>query len=699
MDAAWNDDLSPYDVLGVSEKATDEEIRQAYRDLAKLFHPDRNFGLGDETANRTKHFLKIKKAYEALADEGSRRLYDGCLVARERLVRKNIYKYAVSNTSEFRDVVDEQFREAVLDPEREIDQAALVLCCDSCGAPSKFRCSVCDMLVCAFCSLKQHASEGVPPHYPCKYSPKFRKKLEASGRRQRLLKNKEDTRKTWLRSENTKDVERRTFKRTTAKVSAGEIAGNSAKHARLSTCYGWVQSPAAVIVAVWVQGSVEDVEVDLRPTTGTNEMTLSVRQSSGNFKAVLDGRKFWGLVDESCDVECATFDSLNVIALKVRKYRYGQLWPACFAGDSLLLRDAGDHDVHEWTQEDDGDIVLRVQVPRTATPADLAVDLSTKTVSVKVAGKNLAWTRHFDYDCLPGKSTWSLVDVDNRRVVEMSLVFSNFPKETTRTETNKTLERTKKIQRLFVEDEDRLFTLALAQVCARLEYGDRFMQECDLLPEAADIIDTMRGKNNKSSLPQSAFSSSKEEDTELIKTWYARSTIQEERAWIDSPRRIPEIPKRESVAKDDHDLLLRPTDGARGPPVKTATTSSDPLVDATPRDLFGDAVKLTTTINTFAWDDGGSSVKVYLSLPVDNLVVENVAVRFRPDRLLVQVKKDDTLFCFDTSLFQAVVPTKCSFKVVTHKKVVSLSLRKQIKNTRWSSLARDVNAQDTAPSQ
>ena len=40
----------PYQVLGVSPDATDEEIKQAYRRLAKKYHPDLN--PGDEEAAR-----------------------------------------------------------------------------------------------------------------------------------------------------------------------------------------------------------------------------------------------------------------------------------------------------------------------------------------------------------------------------------------------------------------------------------------------------------------------------------------------------------------------------------------------------------------------------------------------------------------------------------------------------------------------
>ncbi len=52
----------PYQVLGVSPTASDEEIKQAYRKLAKKYHPDLN--PGDE--NAAKKMQEINQAYEAI---------------------------------------------------------------------------------------------------------------------------------------------------------------------------------------------------------------------------------------------------------------------------------------------------------------------------------------------------------------------------------------------------------------------------------------------------------------------------------------------------------------------------------------------------------------------------------------------------------------------------------------------------------
>jgi curved DNA-binding protein CbpA len=60
-----------YKTLGLSSAATREEIRRAYRVLARRYHPDVN--PGNSTAER---FREISRAYETLSDPERRKQYD-----------------------------------------------------------------------------------------------------------------------------------------------------------------------------------------------------------------------------------------------------------------------------------------------------------------------------------------------------------------------------------------------------------------------------------------------------------------------------------------------------------------------------------------------------------------------------------------------------------------------------------------------
>ncbi len=62
-----------YEVLGVNKNATDDEIKKAYRKLAKKYHPDAN---PDNKEAAEAKFKEVNEAYENLSDPQKRKMYD-----------------------------------------------------------------------------------------------------------------------------------------------------------------------------------------------------------------------------------------------------------------------------------------------------------------------------------------------------------------------------------------------------------------------------------------------------------------------------------------------------------------------------------------------------------------------------------------------------------------------------------------------
>lgn len=68
------DDLSFYQLLGISESGSLLEIKQAYKQLARKYHPD--VSPPDQVKEYTQRFILVQEAYETLSDPRRRDMYD-----------------------------------------------------------------------------------------------------------------------------------------------------------------------------------------------------------------------------------------------------------------------------------------------------------------------------------------------------------------------------------------------------------------------------------------------------------------------------------------------------------------------------------------------------------------------------------------------------------------------------------------------
>ncbi len=158
-------DRDLYDVLGVSRDATQEDIRKAYRRLAREHHPDVN-----QDAEAERRFKEINLAYQTLSDPARRRQYDhfggeglapdvfgfgdlgdiveaffgGSPFGRARTRRR----VRTMRGSDLRVTLSLTFEEAVFGASKEVPVTALRLCdrCRGTGCePGTFptRCSTC----------------------------------------------------------------------------------------------------------------------------------------------------------------------------------------------------------------------------------------------------------------------------------------------------------------------------------------------------------------------------------------------------------------------------------------------------------------------------------------------------------------------------------------------------------------------------
>ncbi|CAE7727606.1 Dnajc2 [Symbiodinium sp. CCMP2456] len=95
-----------YNLMGISEGASQDEIKKAYRGLALTAHPDKQAAMKpDEAKQVQENFVKIQEAYELLSDQSKRKQYDSSLDFDESLP-----KFRPDSGQDFFQVFGEVFR-------------------------------------------------------------------------------------------------------------------------------------------------------------------------------------------------------------------------------------------------------------------------------------------------------------------------------------------------------------------------------------------------------------------------------------------------------------------------------------------------------------------------------------------------------------------------------------------------------------
>ncbi len=535
----------------------------------------------------------------------------------------------------------------------------------------------------------------------------------------------------WHKPSEIRRHERELFKRFASDVKPRETMGLAPKHAPLSNCYGWTQSRDFVIVVVWLQGSPDDVTVEIN----NNKMLV---QTEG-YTPVID-RQLFSQVDERVDVESVSWDKLDLMALKLTKRDPGVIWDALFAGDWRLLR-AVDAASYEALPDPSAPLTytISVFVPEHCLRSDIDVDVTAQYVSVRVR-EWTEWRRHFKYPCRATEAVWELgwekpleeeteqrwsVGEDSyrptslhrrRRVVQITVGFADLPRKRVVYDRRHgelvelgldsdvkdapasafradVIDGDLATRTLFVEHEDGMLCGAVAEVASHLDAPEAY--PLSRLSAVAEAL-----LSHIPAADRNLYEFGGEDVLEPVDQWRAAASYDAELAWCErvgrefddgEERRIEEESEDEDTVVVEElppPPLQRPKCGMLGAePVRVLTGARAapkawPLTrslasgrDAWPAERLAD----------YAFDAGKKSVKVYVRVPFA-VTDECVYAEFDDElRLEVVDAAASTRYYFRVALAHAVSKQHC--KAAAKRGDVVVTLRKADPEDAWLTLA------------
>ncbi|GLC41262.1 hypothetical protein PLESTB_001081600 [Pleodorina starrii] len=454
----WPATASHYDVLGLPFGAGHEEVKRAYREAARRWHPDKG---GTAAA-----FARVQAAWEVLGDPRRRAAYDTCSYD---YLRQYVHQDRQRSCGgEGALLAELQARCAAaaaaaaatgggggighgLGGGAVVASCQLVVTCELCGRPATRDCSVCGMPFCSFCARRQHWRGSHPLHWPLVVAPGSM--LERLGRREMEAKRLEDDRR--LASSDPHHRSEAQLRELRAFNEAAALAASRHDHlvrydAALGRLYMWTQTGRHVLLACYLPNGRHDRE--LRAEVRGGVLRLG---PAGGLPVVQ--RTLAGALDPAAPVEVQrTADGLFALVVLTKAPQHeapglgtpqsppaaseprvaptawplrtggssagadgGTWWRQVFAGDSDGARSLPPPYV--LTQLPD-EVVLELSLPWWVQSEDVAVEVGARRLAVAVRGVGLQLERHYWWNSaeaarrpayqavVPELSSWSLAD-------------------------------------------------------------------------------------------------------------------------------------------------------------------------------------------------------------------------------------------------------------------------------------------------